>query len=158
MKDYYKKKLIIISLFLFFILDRTAKYLALNKLPNKGVYLIDYFKLQLEKNIGIAFGISLPKFLIIILVIIIISFLLYYFLKNINKEKYLNSFLIGLIIIGAISNLIDRVIYSSVIDFIKISIWPTFNLSDAYISVAVVVLLILNIKISKSKKPLINSG
>lgn len=143
---YSKIKYIFPLLIIFFITDRTTKYLALNKLPCRGVYLFKYFQLQLQTNSGIAFGISLPLTLIITLIVIIIFFLFYYLLKNIKKEKYLNIFLLGLVIIGAISNLIDRLLYKEVIDFIQISIWPNFNLADAYISIGIIAFLIINIK------------
>jgi len=139
-------KLIILLLLLLFIIDRASKYFALNKLYEKGVYFFEYFQLQLQTNSGIAFGIYLPKLLIIILINIIILFIFFYFLKSIKKEEYSNTFLLGLIIIGAISNLLDRIIYKEVIDFVQISIFPIFNLADVYISVGVISFLIINIK------------
>ena len=143
---YSKIKYIISLLLIFFIIDRTIKYLALNKLPCRGVYLFKYLQFQLQTNSGIAFGISLPQALIIALTMIIIIFLFYYLLRNIKREKYLNTFLLGLVIIGAISNLIDRIFYKEVVDFIQIGIWPNFNLADAYISIGIVAFLIANIK------------
>jgi signal peptidase II len=139
-------KFIILSLLLFFIIDRTTKYFALNKLYEEGVYFFKHFQLQLQTNPGIAFGIYLPKILIIILTGIIIILIFFYFIKSIKKKKHLNGFLLGLIIIGGISNLLDRILYKEVIDFIQINICPTFNLADAYISIGVVLFLIINIK------------
>ena len=43
----------------------------------------------------------------------------------------------GLLIGGAVSNLIDRVARGSVVDFIDFSFWPTFNLADVAIVVGV---------------------
>jgi signal peptidase II len=146
-----KTKFITLILLLFFIIDRITKYFALNKLYEKGVYFFKYFQLQLQTNPGIAFGILLPKFLIIFLTIIIIFFIFSYFFKSIKKERYLEAFLLGLIIIGAISNLLDRIFYKEVIDFIQINIWPTFNLADAYISIGVILFLIINIKKDSEK-------
>ena len=146
MKCHLKIESIIPLLTIFFIIDRVSKYLALNKLPYRGVYLFKYLQLQLQTNSGIAFGIALPSTLIITFISIIIIFLFYYLLKNIKEKKYLNIFLLGLIIIGAISNLIDRLLYKGVIDFIQINIWPNFNLADAYISIGIITFLIINIK------------
>ncbi len=146
MKIFSKIKYLSLTLLVFFIIDRTTKYLASYKLSGKGVYLFEYFKLQLQTNTGIAFGLNLPKIIIISLTIIIILFLFYYFLENIKKNKYSNTFFIGLIIIGALSNLIDRIVYQGVIDFIQISIWPNFNLADTYISLGALFFLIINIK------------
>ena len=147
MKNFlFKTKSIIIILLLLFIIDRTTKYLALNKLSTKGVYLFKNFQLQLQTNPGIAFGIPLPSILIIILTTIIIFFIFLYIIKNIKKERYSDIFFLGLIIIGAISNLLDRIIYKEVTDFIQISIWPNFNLADTYISIGTILFLIISIK------------
>ena len=43
----------------------------------------------------------------------------------------------GLLIGGAVSNLIDRIARGSVVDFIDLSFWPTFNLADVAIVVGV---------------------
>ena len=141
-----KTKSITLILLLFFIIDRTTKYFALNKLYEKGVYFFKYLQFQLQTNSGIAFGIPLPRLLIITLTITIIFFIFFYFIKNIKKEKYSEAFLLGLIIIGAISNLLDRILYGEVIDFIQIAFWPNFNLADAYISISVALFLIISIK------------
>ena len=146
MKSCLKMKYFSILLLILFIIDRISKYLALNKLPGRGVYLFKYLQFQLQNNFGIAFGILLPSTLIIILISLIIISLFYYFLKNIKKENYLNIFLLGLVIIGSLSNLIDRIIHKSVIDFIQIGLWPTFNLADAFISIGIILFLIFNIK------------
>lgn len=146
MKKNYYKLIIVLPLFIFFLLDRITKYLATNKLPSSGVYLFKYINLKLETNLGIAFGIKMHPIIIIISVSLIILILVYIFLKNLKKENYLNSFLIGLILIGAFSNLFDRIIKKGVIDFIEIGIWPSFNLADLYISLAVLLYILLNLK------------
>lgn len=61
-----------------------------------------------------------------------------YFLKKYYEEK--NKLLITcifLIIAGAISNLIDRLRYGGVVDFINVPWWSIFNLADCYIIAAV---------------------
>jgi len=144
-----KNKFFFISLFSFslFIIDRIIKYLALNKLQSSGVYLFEkIIYLKLEKNTGVAFSIVLPKIIIISLIILILFFLFYFLIKSYKNNNGLIFFLGTLIIIGAISNLIDRIIYNYVIDFINISILPTFNLSDFYIFIAVLIYLFLETK------------
>lgn len=146
MKITSKTKYLSLVLLLLFIIDRTTKYLTFHKLPQQGVYLFKQFQLQLQINTGIAFGFNLPPVIIFILTTIIVIFLFYYLLRTMEKKKYLISFFLGLIIIGALSNLIDRIVYQGVIDFIQISIWPNFNLADAYISLGAIILLIISIK------------
>jgi signal peptidase II len=49
----------------------------------------------------------------------------------------------GLLVGGALSNLIDRVLLGSVIDFIKLPDWPAFNVADSCITVGVVILVLV---------------
>lgn len=135
-----------ISLILF-VLDRTSKYIAINKLSYKGVYLFKkILYLELHTNTGIAFSINLPKIFIILLTIAIIFFLMSYLMKFIEKKDYKNTFLFSLIIIGAMSNLFDRFIYGHVIDFINLYSLSVINLSDFYIFISIIILIFLNIK------------
>lgn len=150
MKKKYYKLIIILFPFILFLFDRITKYLALHKLPSSGVYLFKYLKLNLETNLGIAFGLKMHPLIIIILVFLIILILVYLFLKNFKKQNYLNSFLLLLIIFGAFSNLFDRITKGAVIDFIEIGIWPSFNLADLYISSAVLLYILFNLKNKKS--------
>jgi signal peptidase II len=47
----------------------------------------------------------------------------------------------GLLIGGAVGNLIDRIVYGAVTDFIKLPLWPAFNLADSAITIGVLALL-----------------
>ncbi|MCD4704850.1 signal peptidase II [bacterium] len=149
-----KNKTIIINLAILFlfIIDRISKYLALNKLPSPGVYFFSKIGLEFQKNSGIAFGIKINQLFIIILISIIMIFLINYLVKKWTQKSYWKYFLLALILIGAISNLIDRINYNYVIDFISISrYFPVFNLADLYISSAVLVYLIINYQENKLK-------
>ena len=55
----------------------------------------------------------------------------------------------GLIIIGAISNLLDRILYKGVVDFINIEWFTVFNIADIYISLGVAWILIFELFINK---------
>ncbi len=129
-----------------FIIDRITKYISLNKLSQKGVYFFDFFGLESQINSGIAFSIKVPYIIILITTFIIVSFLIYNALKKMQQREYIKSFLFSLIIIGAISNLIDRLLYAGVIDFIKIWSFPIFNLADTYITISIIIYILLEIK------------
>ena len=49
----------------------------------------------------------------------------------------------GLLVGGAVGNLIDRLRIDSVVDFIDISAWPTFNLADIAITAGVIALIVI---------------
>jgi len=95
-----------------------------------------------EKNYGAAFGILEGHLsLLIFISFLIISFLIYFS----DKVKGLGVWGIGLLLGGATSNLVDRMLYGYIVDFIKIGFWPSFNLADVF-NVAGVVLLIIYLR------------
>jgi len=55
-----------------------------------------------------------------------------------------------LIAVGAISNIIDRIYFSCVIDFIDLRFWPVFNLADVYITVGGIMILALLVRTTDS--------
>ena len=59
-----------------------------------------------------------------------------------KDEKDISLPLFALIIGGALSNILDRIIYGSVIDFINFSFWPAFNIADSAITIGVILLII----------------
>ena len=73
--------------------------------------------------------------------------LLLVFLKRLEGHERLSAIALGTILGGAMGNLIDRLVYSEVIDFIDVHLWrgytwPTFNLADSFIVVGVGLLMI----------------
>jgi signal peptidase II len=57
-------------------------------------------------------------------------------IKNLTKPHFFGFFLI---LSGAISNIVDRVRFGCVIDFIDIRVWPVFNFADIYITIGSVI-------------------
>lgn len=117
------------SFFLFIFLDQFLKYLI--RLQN-GFYIC---------NKGAAFGIPVPSFIIWIAAGIVLLFLLIF------KKKLNQHFLCwSLFLAGITSNLIDRLFFGCVIDFIDLKFWPIFNLADVFIVVGSVFLLVKYLK------------
>ena len=122
------KKLIIIALIIG-LLDQTTKY-TLKDLNFK------YF--TFTTNTGAAFGIFQNYNFVFILISLIVIFSLLYYYQNYTK-KYLIAF--GLILGGAIGNLVDRLIFGHVIDFIDLKFWPIFNIADSAVTIGFIILL-----------------
>jgi signal peptidase II len=124
------------------VLDQATKFLALKFLRlNTPFPLINNFlNLTLVHNRGAAFGIFQHQLFFFIVVSLFAIGLILYNLKNKN-----NSFIIklslGLILGGAIGNLIDRLRFGYVIDFLDLRVWPVFNLADSVITLAALVLI-----------------
>ena len=73
--------------------------------------------------------------------------LLVVFYRRLQPEERLSAVSLGAILGGALGNLIDRVVYTEVIDFLDVHLWggytwPTFNLADSWIVVGVGILMI----------------
>ena len=98
--------------------------------------------LNFSTNTGVAFGMFKGfNIVFIIVAVLVILFILIYH-KRVLKDKYseiFTAFILG----GAVGNLIDRISYGAVIDFIDVGFWPSFNIADAAISIGMVGLIIV---------------
>ena len=79
-----------------------------------------------------------------VIAFVVVLIMLYYLLRK--SYSSITGFSLSLIVSGAIGNLIDRVLYHRVTDFIQIYYksfyWPTFNIADSLITVGVIVLIL----------------
>ncbi len=140
--------IIIVSLVIL-LLDQASKQIILEFLNSNKihVYKINYFLNFVEIwNKGISFGIFSEYNLSPILFICVSSailILMLYLMTNIGP------IIQGMIVGGAIGNLIDRIIFGQVFDFIDFHIlgwhYPAFNLADSFIVMSVILILIAEI-------------
>jgi len=154
-KNYWTKVIFILLISLdIFILESIIKYIfILNKTPVTEFYLIpNLLKLVFQPNYNIAFGIPLPQYLIIIIVLIILSLLGFWLVKAIFLKRLWQIFSLSLIIFGALSNLLDRLFYGFVIDYLSLIIWPIFNLADFMIVAGVLILMLTEFFNKKDKQ------
>ena len=126
-----------------FIADRILKYYFLkNPAAKFGGDFLFGLNFHFEKNIGIAFGISMNQIILLALTIFIILILISVLVKAYQQKDLFSIFALSLIIVGAISNLLDRLHYGFVIDYINVPWFTVFNLADCMITVGVGILLI----------------
>ena len=99
-------------------------------------------KLVNVRNTGVAFGVLEDGGTIVAIVIAVaIAALLAYFARHARRPwMWLPT---GLLLGGALGNAIDRIREGAVIDFLKIPLWPAFNLADVAITVGVLALLLV---------------
>ena len=143
----------IVSAFLWLAIDLTSKYYALNANSDSTVFIKNFFYLTLQSNRGIAFGIPMSYPIQLITSIIILGLLMYFSFKYLFPQKrnaFLNQFLLGIIIGGALGNLINRIYLGYVIDFIVLKPFPVFNFADVGITVGLIILFFLNFQITKT--------
>lgn len=143
----YYKFFAIIAL-LVFVIDRLSKNFMLDIVGNGGqVQVIPYFfNLTMVWNTGVSFGMfssnsDVVRIILVLIAIIISSLLFHWFTKEHNRFM---AYVVGLIIGGALSNALDRIIYGAVADFFDFHIaglhWPAFNVADSCIFIGVVLL------------------
>ena len=94
------------------------------------------------RNNGVAFGFfSGGGALVLVLTLVALSVLIGYFAWRPTRPwLWLPT---GMLVGGALGNLIDRIANGSVTDFIKLPLWPAFNLADMSITFGVIALLLV---------------
>lgn len=162
MKKYFKIILFVSIIIIGLVIDLVTKSLFA-KILDYGDTTIEiipnFFKFIYVENDGAAYGIFSGKtwFLIVLTIIFIIGFVCY-FVFNKNKS-ILFTCSVALIVSGAIGNLIDRLFFQFVRDFISIDLFSfVFNFADMFITFGticfalyVILDLIKDIKIKKEK-------
>ena len=144
------KKILIISLIII-VIDIISKLLISNTLiENESISIIPkFFYITYAKNTGVAFSmLKGNRILIILATTLIIGFILKYIYNK--KIIFQEQIAISLILGGSIGNLIDRIVYGYVIDFLDIKLgnynYPIFNIADSSIVIGVIIFLIISIK------------
>lgn len=145
-------------------IDQLTKWLVVNYIKPQGtVNLIsingkEWLNLTYQENTGAAFSILRDKqfFLIILTSIVILGVIILMLSKQVKNKAYLWSF--SLIVAGGIGNLIDRICFGYVVDFIDVRIikFAVFNFADICAVVGTISLMFFYIltefKKSKAEK------
>lgn len=129
------------------ITDRITKYWAFNELSKSGdiVIIKNIFSLSYLENRGAAFGILQNKLIFLSIITITVVCLMILYLFKYKPKSILMRISLSFIIGGAIGNLIDRLWYKYVVDFIyfhygSIYSFPTFNVADIMVVVGTILL------------------
>ena len=150
-----KSKFIYLSLstLFFIILNRFfSDFIIQNgrSVPENPLLQITYIE-----NTGAAFNIfeGYKIFLIAFAALAILG-ILFYTVKHIQKAPVIGLLFVAVLISGIFNNMLERITYGHVIDFIKLNFvdFPVFNLSDAFINIGVIGIVCLILKNSCLKK------
>ncbi|QXK91638.1 signal peptidase II [Neoehrlichia mikurensis] len=114
---------------------------------DRVITLCKYLDIVMVWNPGISFGmfsvVKNSNMIFSLLSCFIVLVLLYYSLFKLKKSNH--SFIVAVIVGGAFGNLIDRLRFGAVFDFIDIHIahwhWPVFNVADTFIVCGIITLL-----------------
>jgi signal peptidase II len=125
-------------------LDQITKYLiAVSLNPADSIEIFPFLHIVNVRNTGAAFGSfkNLGSSFFIILSVLAIAFVIYLLIKRTYNYSGLS-----LVLGGAIGNLIDRILYGKVIDFIDFSVgsfhWPAFNVADSALTIGIIVIIL----------------
>lgn len=118
--------------------DQLTKYFIKTYQPewNWKIFTIHYIT-----NTGAGFGILKDQTIWLALISLLVAGGVIFLYNNISKEKF-PQILFASFLGGVLGNLIDRLWYHYVIDFIDFKWWPAFNIADAAITVSVIGLIL----------------
>ncbi len=134
------------------LFDQITKYYIHEKMPlHSSIPVIEgFFNLTYIRNPGAAFGFlatAPPAFRAVFFIAVTVAaiLLILYYVRRYGSEEPQFMLPLSLIIGGAVGNLVDRVRFGDVIDFLDVYIgthhWPAFNVADSAISVGALLLL-----------------
>ena len=143
------------------VLDQSSKQFAEAKLTaHQAVNLFPYFDWYLTYNTGAAFsflaGAGGWQRWFFTLIAIVVSAIILQWIRKLEKGETMTAISLSLILGGAIGNVIDRILFGHVIDFIQVWLgsypFPAFNLADSSITLGAILLIITSFT-SGSKSP-----
>lgn len=150
-----KKKKILAGIFdlillsLLIGLDQLTKMIAVSRLKNQSPFVLiqDVLQFRYLENRGAAFGMLQNQkwFFLVIGIVFLIIITVALIRIPVNRKYCILRVCLIFIAAGAVGNMIDRVLYEYVIDFIYFEYinFPIFNVADCYVSVSTVLLIIL---------------
>lgn len=140
--------------------DQVSKFFvcsALNRAPQQSIPIIkNFFYLTLVQNKGTAFGLFKNQSFFFLLISLMAIILISYFLFFKKEEDGFLKIPLCLILGGATGNVIDRLRFGFVTDFLDFRVWPVFNFADFFICVGAGLLMLqvagFNLHAKKLKK------
>ena len=144
------------------VLDQVTKAIVARSMTlYESIPLLPFFSLTYVRNTGAAFGllgglspaVRLPLFC---LVTIGAVFALVSYLRDLRPNESLIAIALGGILGGAAGNLVDRIRFHEVVDFLHLHYggfdWPMFNVADSAITVGVALVLIRSLRTADGQR------
>ena len=156
-----KYRVLIVVSIVTLILDQATKlYIAQTLSLHTMITVIEnFFTITYLRNKGAAFGMlasspwRLPFFILVSLIAVVVIVMI---IRKLRDDQKLAAFSLSLIFAGALGNLVDRISYGEVIDFIYVHwyehYWPAFNVADSAICVGVFLLALDMIREERQQK------
>jgi len=143
------------------ILDQASKLAIAGSMQlYQSIEIVPYFNLTYVHNTGAAFSFlseagGWQRWFFAGLALVI-SVVIAVWLARLKQHETLLAVALSLILGGAIGNLIDRLVYGYVIDFLDVYYqtwhWPAFNIADSAITLGVILMLVESFGLASSKE------
>jgi signal peptidase II len=165
LRDKTQQRTIISALVIFIVItDQITKYAVKSWmfLYESRSVIGDFFKLTYIENPGMAFGIQFENKILFTILSILAALIILVYLIRLPNERFIFKISLGLILGGAIGNLIDRIIYGRVVDFFDVEFfdisipafsflfidfpgysltrWPVFNIADSAVTCGMILI------------------
>ena len=137
------------------VLDQVTKHLVrTNLLPGESWHIAEWLRPVIQvthvTNTGVAFGMFQGLGVVSAVISAAISVFIIVYQRQIPAEHWPMRLTLGLMLGGALGNLVDRVLKGYVVDFIDLNFWPlqgfpVWNVADSAVTVGTCVLLLLMI-------------
>jgi signal peptidase II len=118
------------------------KYMVYGETWAPWDWMMPYVRLLYIHNTGAAFGMFKNANPIFMALAVIVSGVIIYYYPQIPTEEKVIRFALSLQLAGALGNLVDRIFFGRVTDFISVGNFAIFNVADSSITVGVIILLI----------------
>ena len=120
-------------------LDHLTKWLVTRSLPLDGeIWSGAFVSIHHVENRGAAFGV-LPQFQWLYLVVATIVAIYILVAGHRFGTTWYRQVVLGMVLGGAVSNGVDRLVQGYVVDFIDFHFWPVFNVADSAIVIGIIV-------------------
>ncbi|WP_028864166.1 signal peptidase II [Psychromonas aquimarina] len=149
------------------ILDQVTKYWTVQALDlHESYQVLSFFNFTYARNYGAAFSFlgdagGWQKYLFTTIAFVVSAFLIYSLKKNSHMQRWTNI-AYALILSGAIGNVMDRLMFGYVVDFLDFDLgfyrWPTFNVADIAIFIGAAMIILESIFVPETKAETENKG
>jgi len=140
------------------VADQLSKlWIRSNLLVGQSLFEVGFFRFTHIHNTGAAFGLFRGHSLILTVVALFgVALLLLYAFLLYRRYPLLNNGLswvaLGLVLGGTIGNLIDRLHFGYVTDFLDFAVWPAFNIADSAVTVGVIIIAYSLLSLARAGK------
>jgi len=155
--DKWRTVVLFLTALLVVAADQLTKIWVRSYPEGQSIFEKGFFRLIHVHNTGAAFGLFQDQsFTLTIVAVVGIALLLFWALFAYRRFPLLTSMsswlALGLILGGAVGNLVDRLRLGHVTDFIAVGIWPAFNIADSATVIGVIILIYSLFRLVRAEK------